>query len=213
MTDAVSHSVAHLLAKQHRLYPKEGQSSRSWLQIPSPRKWRQQNCAGLSLPPSVHNRASAATNDFVVPVPRFCVDWLAHSPQDFQTGQVKLGDKLVPSSLQSSDQGGSCVEGTHLSPVSVIGVCICLDCMHIVSRHMCLVRPATRAQWGKVSTWHSIAPNMNVTYNSTLHCSMMKQSTAQQLRHQQATSHHSTAQQVEGPAQATAALMLCRVWL
>src|SRR5574343_940612 len=70
--------------------------------------------AGFGLPPGVHDRAAATTDDFVVPHPGFRVDRLAHGAQDAQAGQVELFWQVGTQLDQRADSGRGGVENRHL---------------------------------------------------------------------------------------------------
>src|SRR5947208_2159406 len=46
------------------------------------RKRRDQDAAGLGLPPGVHDRAAAIADDAVIPLPGFGIDRLANGPEE-----------------------------------------------------------------------------------------------------------------------------------
>ncbi|CUH54119.1 hypothetical protein SHM7688_03589 [Shimia marina] len=66
--------------------------------------------AGLGLPPGVHDRAAAAADHVVVPVPGLRVDRLAHGAKDAQRRQVTFLHIVIALTHQRAQRGGRGIE-------------------------------------------------------------------------------------------------------
>ena len=82
----------------------------SWHGWRGARQWGNDMSARFSLPHRVNNRASTATNDLVVPHPRFRIDRLAHGSQDPKAGKVVLGRMHIAPAHEAANGGWRCVK-------------------------------------------------------------------------------------------------------
>ena len=63
-----------------------------------------------NLPEGIHNRALLLTDVFVVPIPRFWVDGLAHAAKDAQAAEVVVLNMVSAKASQKTNGGGRRVE-------------------------------------------------------------------------------------------------------
>src|SRR5690606_13963205 len=107
------HQVAFALALEQvalgvddrRLHAEERARGRTGLGGPGARQRRDQDAAGLGLPPGVDDRAAAVAHHLVVPAPGLRVDRLADAAQQAQAGARGLLHRLVALAHQGADRG------------------------------------------------------------------------------------------------------------
>ena len=104
------------------LHTEEGQGGRARLGGCDTRDGRDEDAAGLGLPPGVHDGAAPVPDDVVIPAPDFGVDGLAHRPQDPQGGALVLLDPAIASLGQGPEGRGGRVEDVHAQVVDDLPV-------------------------------------------------------------------------------------------
>ena len=95
----------------------EGLGRRARLEDGDARQRRDQDHAGLGLPPGVDHRRSVAANVLAIPDPRLRVDRLADGAQHAQRAQVVLGGILGPPLHVRADRGRCGVEDVGPVPL------------------------------------------------------------------------------------------------
>src|SRR6185312_8278642 len=86
-----------------RLYARQWQGARAWLGTRDARERRDEDHAGLRLPPGIHDRAAAAADHPVIPHPGLGIDRLADAAEQTQTGEVVARGYLVAELHQRAD--------------------------------------------------------------------------------------------------------------
>ncbi|MNS73215.1 hypothetical protein D3C72_1066480 [compost metagenome] len=99
---------------QRRLHAEEGQGGRTRFQIHRTGQRRDQDAAGLGLPPGIDDRATAVADHFVVPAPGFRIDRFADAAKQAQRSARGLLHRLLAFAHQRTDGGGGGVEDRHL---------------------------------------------------------------------------------------------------
>ena len=99
---------------QRRLHAEEGLGRRAGLEVDRAGQRRDQDAAGLGLPPGVDDRATAVADDFVVPAPGLGIDRLADRAQQAQRLPRGLLHRLVAIAHQRADRGRRGVEDRDL---------------------------------------------------------------------------------------------------
>ena len=79
-----------------------------------PRQWRDENAAGLGLPPGVDDGAAAVANDAVIPFPSFRIDRLTNRAQKPKRGAARFLDRLFARPHQRANGGRRGVENIDL---------------------------------------------------------------------------------------------------
>src|SRR5690606_29909516 len=87
---------------------------RPWLLRDSAGQRRNEDAAGFGLPPRVDDRATAFTNDAMIPFPSLGVDWLTHRPQQPQGRATGALYEIIAGAHQSPDGRRRCVENVDL---------------------------------------------------------------------------------------------------
>jgi len=107
--EEVSFEVDHF-----RLDPEEGPRRRAGLQIRRAGERRDEDAAGLGLPPGVEDRAAPITNNMIVPFPSFRIDRLADRTEQPQRGPARCLDRRVAGAHQGADGGRRRVKNIHI---------------------------------------------------------------------------------------------------
>ncbi len=94
--------------------PKNGSRRRAGLERGRARQRRDQDAAGLGLPPGVDDRAAAVADHAVIPLPGFRIDRLADGAEQPQRGARGLLHRLVAGLHQRADRGRRGVEDVDL---------------------------------------------------------------------------------------------------
>ena len=105
--------VAHAV-DDHRHDAEERPCRRAGLEPRRARQRRDEDAAGLGLPPGVDDRAAAVADDAVVPLPGFRIDGLADRAEKPQGGPRGLGDRPIARLHQGADRRRCRVEGVDL---------------------------------------------------------------------------------------------------
>ncbi|MNM79754.1 hypothetical protein D3C81_916990 [compost metagenome] len=92
---------------QRGLHAEEGQCRRAGLQVDRTGQWRDQDAAGLGLPPGIDDGAARIADHFVVPAPGFRIDRLTHAAKQAQAGTRGALDRCFAFAHQRTD-GGRC---------------------------------------------------------------------------------------------------------
>ena len=92
----------------------EGQRRRAGLERDRAGQRRNQNAAGLGLPPGIDDRAAAVADHAVIPFPGFRIDRLADRAEQPQRGARGLLHRLVARLHQRADRGRRGVEDVDL---------------------------------------------------------------------------------------------------
>jgi hypothetical protein len=93
--------------------PKKGSVAEPGLVGVAPGSGRDQDAAGLGLPPGIDDGAAFAADEFVVPHPRFGIDWLAYGAKQAEGSQVMLLRPLDAPFHKRANGGGRGVENRH----------------------------------------------------------------------------------------------------
>ena len=96
-----------------RLHTRQGQGGKAGFGGRDARDRRNQHASGFCLPPGIHNGCFATANFFVIPVPGFCIDGLAHAAQDFDGRKIVALQVFIPASHQCPQGGRRSVEMRH----------------------------------------------------------------------------------------------------
>ena len=97
-----------------RNHPEERPRGRARLELGRPGQRRDQDAAGLGLPPGVDDRATAVADDPVVPFPGLRVDRLADRAEKAQRGARGLLHRRVAGLHQGADRGRRRVDDVDL---------------------------------------------------------------------------------------------------
>ena len=101
-------------ADDGRVHAGQGLGGRARLERGGVGHGRDEDAAGLGLPPGVHDGQFIVADVLVVPHPGLGVDGLAHGAQDAQAGGVVLGGPVHALAHERADDRGRGVEGVHL---------------------------------------------------------------------------------------------------
>src|SRR5205814_6849922 len=93
-----------------RLHTEERLGRRTRLEFGGAGQRRDQNAAGLGLPPGIDDRAAAVADHVMIPLPRFRVDRLADAAEQPQALARGLLDRFVATLHQRADRGRRGVE-------------------------------------------------------------------------------------------------------
>ena len=96
-----------------RHHTKKRQRRRAGLGRHGARQRGDEDAARFGLPPGVHNGAALAADEFLVPHPRFGIDWLTHGTEQAQRAEVMFLGPLDPPLHERADGGRRCVENRH----------------------------------------------------------------------------------------------------
>ncbi len=97
-----------------RLHAEEGQRRGAGLELGGARQRRDENAAGLRLPPRVDDRTALLADHVVVPLPRFRVDRLAHGAEQPERFPARVLHMLVARAHQRADRRRRGVEDVDL---------------------------------------------------------------------------------------------------
>src|ERR1044072_2076991 len=75
----------------------------TWLEFGCARQWRDQDAAGLGLPPGVDDRAAIISDDMVIPFPSFRIDRLADRAEQAKRLTRRFFDRVVAPLHQRAD--------------------------------------------------------------------------------------------------------------
>ena len=103
-----------LLVDQRRLDAEERQRRRARLQRGGAGQRRDEDAAGLRLPPRVDDGATLLADHAVVPLPGFRIDRLADAAEQAQRGAIAAFDEVVAGAHQRADRGRRRVEDVDL---------------------------------------------------------------------------------------------------
>ena len=96
------------------LHAEERQRRRAGLLLDRAGQRRDQDAAGLGLPPRIDDRATAIADDAVIPLPRFRIDRLADGAEQPQRFTRRLLHRLFAPPHQRADRGRRGVEDVDL---------------------------------------------------------------------------------------------------
>ena len=102
---------------EHRLDAEEGQGRGARFKRRGARQRRDQDAAGLGLPPGVDDRATSVAHHVVVPLPDLRVDRFADRPENAQRTAVVRLDPLIAFARDRSQRRGRRVEEGHAEVV------------------------------------------------------------------------------------------------
>ena len=94
--------------------PKNGRVAEPGFELRRAGQRRDQDAAGLGLPPGVDDRAAAVADDAVIPFPRLRIDRLADRAEQPQRGAARLLHRLLARAHQRADRGRRGVEDVDL---------------------------------------------------------------------------------------------------
>ena len=84
-----------VVVDQRRLHAEEGERRRAGLELGRAGQRRDENAAGLGLPPRIDDRAAPVTDHVVIPLPGFGVDRLAHAAEKLERLPARAIHEIV----------------------------------------------------------------------------------------------------------------------